>query len=117
MKTIRKLLKLSKQEYYKKHLLIINPLLPQQVTTKEAEILGAFMSLDGELAKDPFGTTGRKLVRESTGTSPGGLGNHLRSLKEKRFILETNNELHFIPQLIPAKNGQEYNFKLEINNV
>lgn len=112
MRPIRKLMKLSKEEYYKKHLLIINPLLPEQVTNKEAEILGAFMALEGDIAKDPFGTTGRKQVREKTGVSPGGLGNHLRILREKNFIIEVEGKLQLIPQLIPGREEQLYEFKL-----
>lgn len=105
-------MRLSKEEYYKKHLLIINPLLPEQVTPKEAEVLGAFMSLEGDIAKDPFGTTGRKQVKEKLGLSPGGLGNHLRVLKEKQFIIEVDGRLQLIPQLIPGRTEQLYEFKL-----
>lgn len=114
MKTIKKLLKLTKDNYFMKHLLIINPLLPEQVTPKEAEILGAFMSLEGDIANDPFGTTGRKIVRDKTGVSPGGLGNHLRELKEKGFIYEEDKTLKIVPALIPNKKEQLYQFKLEI---
>lgn len=116
MRPIRKLMKLSKDEYYKKHLLIINPLLPQQVTPKEAEVLGAFMALEGDISKDPFGTTGRKQVRERLNLSPGGLGNHLRVLKEKEFIVEKDNKLQLLSYLIPAKDGQLYEFKLQITD-
>ena len=50
MSIIRKALKLKKEEFYKKHLLIINHILPVQMTNKEAEVLAAFMSLEGELS-------------------------------------------------------------------
>ena len=59
MAIIRKALKLKKEEYFKKHLLIINHILPVQMTNKEAEVLAAFMSLAGELANYLFSTSGR----------------------------------------------------------
>ena len=88
MKIIRKTLKLTREEYFKKHLFLINHILPIQMTLKEVEVLAAFMSLEGDIAKDPFGTSGRKIVRTRIGISAGGLGNYLDQLKKKSFILE-----------------------------
>lgn len=112
MKVIKKVLKLKKKDYYTKHLLIINPLLPKQLTPKEAEVLATFMSLEGDLSKVPFSTTGRRIVRERLGISAGGLGNYLDQLKEKGFILENNTELSILPILIPNSKEQLYQFKL-----
>ncbi len=118
MSIIRKTLKLSKEEYYQKHLLIINHILPVQMTPKEVEVLAAFMSLEGDLARDPFSTTGRKIVRQRLGgMSAGGLGNHLDQLKKKEFILENGKELRILPILIPQHKEQGYQFKLEVNEV
>ena len=86
------------------------------MTPKEAEVLAAFMSLEGDIAKDPFGTSGRKIVRQQVGISPGGLGNYLDQLKEKGFIyLREDNTLQVLPFLIPDSKEQEYQFKLENN--
>lgn len=117
MSIITKTLQLNKEDFYKKHLLIINHILPVQMTNKEAEVLAAFISLEGDLAKDPFGTTGRKIVRERLKIQPGGLGNYLEQLKTKKFILEDKEtkELKILPLLIPSKQKQFYQFKLEIN--
>lgn len=117
MSTIRKLLKLSKEEYYTKHLLIINHILPVQMTPKEAEVLASFMALEGDLAKDPFSTTGRKIVRDKVGISAGGLGNYLDQLKGKNFIIETDGVLRILPILVPNRKEQLYQFKLEVNEV
>lgn len=113
---IKKILKLSKEDYYKKHLLLINPLLPEHLTTKEAEVLAAFISLEGDIAKDPFGPTGRKIVMEKCSIKPGGLGNYLRALESKKFII-ADEKLKFkiLPMLIPDPKSQIYQFKLEIN--
>lgn len=114
MSIIRKTLKLSKEEFFKKHLLIINHLLPIQMTNKEAEVLAGFISLEGDLAEDPFSTTGRKIVREKLNIQPGGLGNYLDQLKNKGFILEgSDKKLQILPILIPNKEQQLYQFKLE----
>lgn len=117
MSIIKKALKLKKEEFYKKHLLIINHILPIQMTNKEAEVLAAFISLEGDIAKDPFSTSGRKIVRERLNIKPGGLGNYLEQLKSKGFIVlnKENNSLQVIPILIPSKEQQLYQFKLEID--
>lgn len=113
MKVIRKTLKLQRKEYFEKHLLLINHVLPVQMTPKEAEVLAAFMSLQGDIAKDPFGTSGRKLVREQVGISQGGLGNYLEQLKTKGFIYEKDKVLQILPILIPDQEEQGYQFKIE----
>ncbi len=114
MEIIRKALKLSREEYYKKHLFLINPILPRQLTTKEAEVLAAFISLEGDIAKDPFGTTGRKLVMSKCNIKPGGLGNYLTKLEEKGFIIVDKVLKYKIPPiLIPSSQAQLYQFKLE----
>ena len=116
MKVIKKTLKLQRKEYFEKHLLLINHVLPIQMTPKEAEVLAAFMSLQGDIAKDPFGTSGRKLVREQVGISQGGLGNYLEQLKSKGFIYMNNtNILQILPILIPDQKEQGYQFKIERN--
>ena len=117
MAIIRKALKLKKEEYFKKHLLIINHILPIQMTNKEAEVLAAFMSLEGELASDPFSTSGRKIVMRKLNIKPGGLGNYLDAFKRKGFVLENkiSKDLRIIPILIPSKSEQFYQFKLEID--
>ena len=91
MKIISKSLDLSREEYFKKHLLIINPLLPVQLTDKEAEVIAAFMTIESELGKFTFDTTGRKEVRKMLNLSHGGLGNYIRILKDKGFLLEKND--------------------------
>lgn len=115
MEIIRKTLKLNREEYYKKHLFLINHILPIQMTPKEAEVLATFMSLEGDIAKDPFGTSGRKIVKKKLGISSGGLGNYLEQLKSKGFILNDNKELSILSILIPERKIQGYQFKLEIN--
>jgi len=117
MNIIKKVLKLGKEDYYKKHLLIINHILPVQMTPKQAEVLAAFMSLEGDLANDPFSTTGRKIVRNKLNISAGGLGNYLDQLKKKKFIIEEGDKLKIFPILRPDQDVQGYQFKLEVNEL
>lgn len=109
MKPIVKQLKLSKNDYYIKHLSIINTFLPKHLTPKEIEVLAAFMSLEGDIAEDRFGTSARKLVMSQLNLSPGGLGNYLRTLKDEGFI---NDNMEILPILHPSPNEQTYMFKL-----
>lgn len=115
MKTIRQALKLRKQDYYEKHLSIINPMLPEHLTPGEIRVLAAFMSLDEGLKKYMFGTTSRKEVMNTLNLSPGGLGNYLRDLKLKEFIIEEQGEMRILPILIPEEKQQDYQFKLIID--
>lgn len=112
MKIVKKSLSLSRLEYYEKHLLIINHVLPEQLTPMQAKVLAAFMSFTGELSRDPFSTSGRKLVREMLSLSPGGLGNYLEQLKGKGFLYTKDEKLVILPILIPEDKEQFYQFKL-----
>jgi hypothetical protein len=109
MKAISKKLTLPTREYYTIHLSIVNALIPTKLTPKEIDVLGFFMSLKGDIAKDRFGTTARKLVMKELNLSDGGLGNYLKSLREKGFISLTNE---ILPTLIPNEDKQEYFFQL-----
>ena len=115
MRIIQKaILQLKGAEYYIYHLSIINPFLPVELTPKEREVLGTFMSFKGELAeKDRFGTSFRKEVKRMLAMSDGGLSNHISSLKSKGAIKE---DLQGIVQiaaiLLPEEKQQNYQFKI-----
>lgn len=113
MNPIKKQLVLEKNDYYVKHLSIINNFLPETLAPKEIEVLAAFMSLEGDIAKDRFGTSARKLVMEQVNISPGGLGNYLKSFKIKSFIRKNQEgKLTILPILYPEELEQGYMFKL-----
>lgn len=115
MKVISKALILPKEEYFKKHLLIINPLLPIPLQKNEIEVLAAFIEVQETLGELTFETTGRKEVREKLGLSYGGLGNYLKKLKDKGYLLvNKNGKLVMRDILIPQEGWQGYQFKLEI---
>ena len=110
MKGIIKKLNLSHNEYYRQHLAIINAFLPVKLTPKEIDVLALFMSFKGDLEKDRFGTTARKIVMKDLNLSSGGLGNYIKSLKNKGFITDDMK----IPGLLkPNDSSQEYMFKLK----
>ena len=115
MRIIQKsILQLKGAEYYIYHLSIINPFLPIELTPKEREVLGTFMSFKGDLAdKDRFGTTFRKEVKTMLSMSDGGLSNHLTSLKSKGAIQEDlQGIMQIAPILIPEEKQQFYQFKI-----
>lgn len=116
MEIIKKTLTLSEEDYYTTHLSIINPMLPNQLTPKEIEVLGAFMSLKGDIvSSERFGTSCRKIVKKRLTLSDGGLGNYIKSLKEKGFILLNEEGIMYIPRVLFADNDvQGYMFKIVI---
>lgn len=117
MNIIGKILKnLGNEEYYVKHLQIINPLLPSvsKMTQKEIEVLAGFMSLSGDLVdKNRFGTSARKEVMSKLNISSGGLGNYLKSFKNKNLIfINDYGVLELKEFLIPELNNQGYKIKI-----
>ena len=46
--------------------------------------------------------------------SHGGLGNYIRILKDKGFLLEKDDELSILEILKPEKDIQGYQFKLKV---
>ena len=105
---VRKILKLDTVGYYATHLKIINPLLPVQLTPKEIEILANFMSLNGSISSNRFGSTARKIVKEKMEISTAGVSNYMRSLKDKGFITDDI----ILPILFPENGEQLYQIKL-----
>jgi hypothetical protein len=115
MRIIQKaILQLKGAEYYIYHLSIINPFLPIELTPKEREVLGTFMSFKGPLAeKDRFGTSFRKEVKTMLSISDGGLSNHLSSLKSKGAIKEDLTGIIQVASiLLPEEKQQFYQFKI-----
>lgn len=106
---------LTTQQYCEAHLKIINHFLPAQITNKEIEVLAYFMALSGDLIEqDRFGTQARKDIMNKLGISNGGLGNHLKSLKNKKFIYtDTEGKLRINEHLLPSMaKHQGYQFKI-----
>lgn len=117
---LRKMLQLDKLAYHETHLNLVNCLLPirldkpnnGKLTPMEIKVLAAFMSLEGDLAKYRFGTTGRKIIREELKLSPAGMSNYIGTMTEKGFLIEVGDLLEIWAILIPAKDEQMYMFKL-----
>ena len=115
MKIIQKALKLKGDEYYKKHLSIINSMLPSQFTSKEIEVLAAFMSADPKLTEDDrFNSLVRKQVMKKLDLKPGGLSNYLKSMINKGFLdkSEITHKITIKEYLLPEDKVQGYQFKL-----
>lgn len=117
MEVIQKKLKTNK--FVEKHLEIINPMLPVQLTPKEIEVLASFMEIEGELVEDDrFNQLVRTKVRNKLQLSPGGLSNYLTTLTKKGFLKKhpITNKYTIKDFLFPNKNVQGYMFKIEMDN-
>jgi hypothetical protein len=115
MRIIQKgLLGLKGAEYYIYHLSIINTFLPVEITPKEREVLGHFMSFKGEEAEqNRFGTMFRKKVKSTLSLSDGGLSNHISALRNKGAIKEElSGVITIAPLLLPEEKQQFYQFKI-----
>ena len=112
MKLLKKQLRLEKHEYYITHLTLVNALLPVKLTPKEIEVLGIFMSFEGELAENRFSTTGKQLVRDKLKLSHPGLANYMKSLMTKKFLVKVKDSIEILPILLPEKEEQLYQIKI-----
>lgn len=120
MKVITTALKVGKYDYYVKHLEILNIILPEEkypekLTNKEIEVLAAFMSQDKSLIEeDMFNGVVRKKVMEKLNLKPGGLGNHLKSMIEKEYLVKSDitKKITLKKILNPENNHQGYRLKL-----
>lgn len=117
MKPLQKIIRANKEEYFKMHLLIVNTLVREEerMVNKEIEVLAAFMSLDKSvIEEDMFNTLARKQVKAKLNLSAGGLGNHLKSLIEKKHLSknEVTGRITVNPAIIPGEPMQGYQIKL-----
>ena len=115
MKIITKSINVDNYSYYRKHLEILNVLLPVKLSQKEVEVLAAFMSQDIKLIEDSmFNIITRKNVMSQLKMQPGGLGNHLKTMIEKGYLIKNKitNEIKVKEYLLPEKNNQGYRLRL-----
>lgn len=115
MQPIQKILRLDKHKYYEMHLAVINPFLPKPLTETEMKVLARFMALEGDIAKDRFGTSAKKIVKQSLKLSSAGLSNYIGekgSLLEKKALIRKAGSLEIWELLFPEKEEQTYRFKL-----
>lgn len=112
MLEIKKVLKLSRLDYYETHLSLMNCILPKKLTPMEIKVIATFMTLDGEIVEYRFGPTARKLIMSSLDLSAGGLSNYMTSLMRKGFIGKKGDSLVLWPLLVPEEKEQLYTLKL-----
>jgi DNA-binding MarR family transcriptional regulator len=120
MKVITKVLQVSKFDYYRKHLELLNVLLPEdkfpeRLSSKEIEVLAAFMSQDENLIEeDMFNGVVRKKVMEKLSLKPGGLGNHLKKMIAKNYLTKSDitRKITLKSYMFPIDNNQGYRVKI-----
>lgn len=107
---------LKAKEYYEKHLQLLNIIIPANLTNKEVEVLAMFMSLDKNIIEDEMiNPVSRKKVMDNLKLSPGGLGNHLKSMTEKKALIrnEVTGSIRLNPHLRPNETVQGYQIKIK----
>lgn len=107
---------LNAREYYEKHLQLLNIIIPANLTGKEIEVLATFMSLDRSIIEEEMiNPVSRKKVMKELSLSPGGLGNHLKSMTEKKALIrnEITGSIRFNPHLMPNTPVQGYQIKIK----
>lgn len=120
MQVISKILNVDNYDYYVKHLEMLNiirpiDVYPEPLSEKEIQVLAAFMSQDKSLIdEDMFNGVVRKKVMDKLSLKPGGLGNHLKKMKEKGFLSKNEITKKITVNLImPVPNGQGYRIMLK----
>jgi len=107
----------TKKEYYQKHFTFVNSVFAFQLSTKEIEVLSAFLSQDKALIKEEvFNPITRKNIREDLKLQAGGLGNHLNSMTKKKYLIrhKITGKLSINPMCLPEENKQTYRITFEL---
>ncbi len=118
MQVITQIVKVNSYDYYVKHLQVLNVIAPikETLTQKEIEVLAAFMYQDKNLIEEDMfnGVVRKKVMAKLGGMKPGGLGNHLKSMIEKEFLVknEITKKIKVKSFLIPEDNHQGFRIKL-----
>ena len=112
---------LDRKQFYPKYLKLVNVILPKSLTTKEIEILSAFMELQGDAIEDNrFGTQARKLVRQKFGfKNYSNIDNYIKYFKNKGVLIsDDNKKLMINRRIFIPKDEQdvELTFKFKLTN-
>ena len=117
MQVITKTLELAEKDYYIAHVGVVNALKGGSLSKMEMLVFAGFLyaiAIHG--AENAFQINGRKSAKEFVGTtSPAIISNHIRSLRDKKWILGEDNKLEIPTYLIPESDWQGYKLKL-VNN-
>jgi len=115
MKIVQKEIELSRLDYYRLHLSLVNCFLPKKLTNKEIDILSEFMCLDID-DNERFNTSSRREVIDRLGkTLKTNISNYLSSMLRKGVLVKENGIFNISMFIFPDKVSQGYQFKI-INN-
>lgn len=96
--------------YYLANIYFAMAFVKEKLTTKEAEVLAAFMVARDEFDY-AFSTEARKYVQEKLGISKAGLSNYIKYIIGKGYIYKDDKGQYKIREsLVPARVGQQYSF-------
>lgn len=115
MRPLIKTFSVDSYEFFRVHFGIVSVLLPDEfaLTPTEINIMSSFM----DCSQSGLVTTGtRKLVRGRLKLSESNLSNHLKRLKEKKYIIEEAGDLRVNPKVVPSSlDRQEYKIAVHVN--
>lgn len=114
MPTITKTLNLNREDYFERHLSIVNCILPQKqrMTPMEIKVLSAFMTLDCGMSVYRFSSISKRVVMEKLKIKGSGLSNYMKELRAKGILRETDIGTIIWPLLTPTNGEQGYMLKL-----
>jgi len=86
----KKVFRLDGLDYYRKHLEVLNTLLPVKLTDKEIDIISILLDRDiSDIEDDLLSTDIRRRLRETLNLSHANISTRLKKLEEKGFIRKT----------------------------
>lgn len=116
MRVLKKSIKTDYNNFYLYHTRIVNVVFGSVLGNKEIEVLASFMSISSQLENGYIlDRITRKQIMKDLKIFPGGLTNHIKSIKVKGFIenVKGTKVLKIKDFLIPEKEKQLYQIYLE----
>lgn len=109
---------LASSDYTKLYIRIYEAISGQTLTPREIDVLAAFLSFDGYVAKiSRFSRSFRKQVMKDLKMSPAQMSNILTDLQKKEVLLKDEaGELYVDPVYVPPADGIEINLTLHAFN-
>ena len=115
-----KTLKLRTDEYYERHVMLVNAILGNPLTGREVEVLGIVLHLQDQ-GQDPFSRENRALIKKKLKIESANLSNFIRGLVSKKFMKRGSDAggkaaIIIAPGLSPGGKEEIYQFKLIHDN-
>ena len=111
MQVLKKTVKVSGLEFYKKHLEILNCVLPIVMTSKEIMVLASIMYVQNTF--DSILVDWKKEVCKILSIEKNVLNYSIRNLVKKGFLIRVGDKIEIFSKLVIGGGEQVYYFKIE----